>query len=161
MAIIFDQEDIFQLVGFHIGPKLFGADILTIQEILRDPDINAIDGAPEFIKGITQLRGTILPIIDLGHILGIRRSTNQSGRIWVMVASAGEKSIGYIVDEVTPIIRTKKDAVFQAPELVLSGLRNKYINGVCETDNGLLVIVDLNRVLLDEEVNALGMLKTQ
>lgn len=160
MALIFDQEDVFQLVGFHIGPKLLGADILTIQEIVRDPDISPIEDAPSFIKGIARLRGAFLPIIDLGQILGIKPST-PGDRTWVLVAQAGDKSIGYIVDDVTPIIRTKKDAVYQAPELVLAGLRSKYINGVCETESGLLVIVDLNRVLLDEEVKVLSKLKRE
>lgn len=160
MALIFDQEDVFQLVGFHIGPKLLGADILTIQEIVRDPKINPIEDAPSFIKGIARLRGAFLPIIDLGQILGITPSKTGE-RTWVLVAQAGDKSIGYIVDDVTPIIRTKKDAVYQAPELVLSGLRSKYINGVCETESGLLVIVDLNRVLLDEEVRVLNKLKRE
>lgn len=157
MALFFDQEDALQLVGFRVGSKLLGADILTVREILREPVIDSMPDTPSYIKGVVKLRGVILPVVYLNQILGIRQTTPPD-RIWVLVAQAGEKSVGFIVDDVTPIIRTTKDAVYQAPELIISGLRSKYINGVCETERGLLVVVDLNQVLLEEEVRAINKL---
>lgn len=153
VALIFDQEDVLQLVGFHVGPKLFGANILSVREILRDPVIVSVNDAPSFIEGIVRLRGEMMPIVDLGGILGMP-AAGERDRFWVLVAQAGKKSIGYIVDAVTPIIRVKTDAVFPAPDLILTGLRSKYIHGVCETEDGLLVIVELDRMLLADEVHA-------
>lgn len=155
MALFFDQEDALQLVGFHVGSKLLGADILTVREILREPVIDTMPDTPSFVKGVVKLRGAILPVVYLNRIIGIPQSA-PADRLWVLVAQAGEKSVGFIVDDVTPIIRTTKDAVYQAPDLIISGLRSKYINGVCETERGLLVVVDLNHVLLEEEVRAIG-----
>ncbi|MDA8138427.1 MAG: chemotaxis protein CheW [Desulfobacteraceae bacterium] len=157
MALIFDQEDILQLVGFKVGSKLFGANILTVREILRDPVINSVGNVPSFVEGIIRLRGEVLPIIDLGRLLGVTVLA-QRERIWALVAQAGKKRVGYIVDGVTPIIRVKTNAVFPAPDIIMQGLRSKYISGVCETDKGLLVVVELDRILLDDEVNAMNKL---
>jgi purine-binding chemotaxis protein CheW len=157
VALIFDQEDILQLVGFKVGSKLFGANILTVREILRDPVIDSVGNLPSFVEGIIRLRGEVLPIIDLGKLLGVPTSAER-GRIWALIAQAGKRRVGYVVDAVTPIIRVKTDLVFPAPDIIMQGMRSKYISGVCETDKGLLVVVDLSRILLDDEVNAMNKL---
>lgn len=157
MALIFDQEDILQLVGFQIGSKLFGANILTVREILRDPNVEEVGNLPDFIEGIIRLRGEVLPVIDLGRILGLPPNLYRE-RVWALIAKAGQKDVGYIVDAVTPIIRVKKNAVSPAPDIIIEGLRSKYISGVCETDKGLLVVVDLDQILLNDEVRAMSKL---
>lgn len=154
MALIIDQDDIVQLVGFRIGTKLFGANILNVREILRDPSIDTIDGAPDFVQGISRIRGQVLPIIDLGRMLGVAADSKSGEKIWVLVAQAGKRNVGYVVDSVTPIIRVKTETILPTPDIILHSMRSKYINGVCETDKGLLVMVDLNRILVDDEVNA-------
>lgn len=155
MALIFDQEDVVQLVGFRVGPKLFGANILTVSEILRDPAIDALGDMPPFIEGIVRLRGTVTPVVSLGMILGLPMLEPGQEKRWVLIAQAGKHRVGFIIDSVTPIIRIKADTILQPPDLIRSGVRSKYIRGVCETDKGLLMIVDLDRMLLDDEIKAM------
>jgi purine-binding chemotaxis protein CheW len=155
LALRYDQEDTLQLVGFRLGSKLFGADILNVREILRDPRIDVVDGLPDFILGVAQIRGQVLPIVNLKHILGMPSTPMEDEKKWVLVAHAGKRSIGYIVDAVTPIIRIKKDSVLPAPDLILYGLRSKYIQGVCESDKGLIIIVKMEHMLADDEVHAM------
>jgi purine-binding chemotaxis protein CheW len=155
LALRYDQEDTLQLVGFRLGSKLFGADILNVREILRDPRIDVVDGLPEFILGVAQIRGQVLPIVNLKYILGMPSTPMDDEKKWVLVAQAGKRSIGYIVDAVTPIIRIKKDSVLPAPDLILYGLRSKYIQGVCESGKGLIIIVKMEHVLADDEVHAM------
>lgn len=155
MALIFDQDDIVQLVGFQVGPKLFGADILSVREILRAPAIDSVDGLPSFIEGIVRLRGEVLPVVDIGTIIGLQREPRQQEKTWVLIAETGGRSVGYIVDNVTPIMRVATDTIMPTPDLILSGLRSKYIRGVCETDKGLCVIVKLEHMLLDDEIKAM------
>lgn len=155
MALIFDQEDVVQLVGFRVGPKLFGANILTVSEILRDPAIDALGDTPPFIEGIVRLRGTVTPVVNLGMILGLPKPKTGQEKRWVLIAQAGKHRVGFIIDSVTPIIRIKADTILQPPDLIISGMRSKYIRGVCETDKGLLMIVDLDRMLLDDEIKAM------
>lgn len=156
MALLLDQENIVQLIGFQVGPKLLGADILNIREILREPTVGEAVGAPAFVAGIVQLRGEVIPIIDLGGVIGIPPSEHQAQKSWVLVAQAGGRQVGYRIDSVTPILRIEEDKILPAPDLILSGLRGKYIRGVCETEKGLLVVVNLEQLLDDEEVKALG-----
>lgn len=157
MALIFDEEDVLQLVGFQIGAKLFGANILNVREILRDPEVDSVGNLPDFIEGIVRLRGEVLPIIDLRKILGIPAPASRE-RTWALVAKAGQRNVGYTVDAVTPIIRVKNNAVYPAPDIILDGLRSKYISGVCDTEKGLLVVVDFDRILLDEEIRKMNKL---
>ena len=158
MALNLDQENIVQLIGFHVGPKLLGADILTIREILREPEVGEAIAAPRFVEGITQLRGQVIPIVNLGHLMGVSPSTLGQEKSWVLVAQAGSRQVGYRVDSVTPILRVREDTILPAPDIILSGIRSKYIRGVTETQRGLLVVVDLERMLNDEEVAALDRL---
>ena len=158
MALILDQENIVQLIGFHVGPKLLGADILTVREILREPTIGEAVGAPPFIGGIVQIRGQVIPIIDLGAVIGIAPSDKAADKSWVLVAQAGAHPVGYRIDSVTPILRVEEEKILPAPDLIVSGLRAKYIRGVCETDKGLLVVVNLEQLLDDEEIRALEQL---
>ena len=155
MALILDQENIVQLIGFHVGPKLLGADILTIREILREPTIGEAVGAPPFVGGIVQLRGQVIPIIDMGPVIGVAPSDEGLDKAWVLVVQAGEHQVGYRIDSVTPILRVEKDKILPAPDIIVSGLRSKYIRGVSETEKGLLIVVDLEELLDDDEIRAL------
>ena len=156
MALISSQEDVIKLVGFHVGARFFGAKILSVREILRSPVIEAAPDAPSFVKGIARLRGVILPIIDLGKLIGNSGPTVKRGKTWIIVAPAGNRNVGYVVDSVTPIIRLKTSVILPAPEIVLAGLRSKYIQGICETDKGILFIANLDCMLLEEEIAAIG-----
>ena len=155
MALITDQENIVQLIGFNVGPKLLGADILTIREILREPSIGEAVGAPSFVAGIAKLRGQVIPIVDLGFVIGITSEDKGFDKSWVLVVQAGEHLVGYRIDSVTPILRVEENTILPAPDIIVSGLRSKYIRGVCETEKGLLVVVDLEYILDDDEVKAL------
>lgn len=155
LSLIFDQDDIIQLVGFQVGPKLFGVDILTVREILRDPSIDGVDGLPSFIEGIIRLRGEVLPIVNISQLLGLPPESSHQGKTWLLIAEAGGRSVGFKVDAVTPIIRIEIDTILPAPDLILAGLRSKYIRGVCETEKGLLVIVELDQMFLADEIKAM------
>jgi len=157
VALTATQEDVIKLVGFHVGARFFGANILTVREILRSPAIeDAAPDAPSFVKGISRVRGVILPIVDLGKLIGQTGATIKKNKAWVIVAPAGKRNVGYVVDSVTPIIRVKSNVILPAPEVVLAGLRSKYIQGICETDKGILFITSLDCMLLEEEIAAIG-----
>ena len=155
MALILDHDDIIQLIGFHVGSRLFGANIVNVKEIIRDPIVDATDVAPEFIEYIVKVRGECLPVVDLHRILNVPSTAQGQAKKWILVARAGKRNVGYMVDEVTPIIRIKTNAVLPTPDIILSGLRSKYIQGVCETEKGLLVMVDLERMLVEDEIKTI------
>ncbi len=155
MIPIADREASIQLIGFYAGGKFFGVDILTIREILRDPLIEPIQNAPAFIEGCVRIRGEVVPVISLKKRFGNARSTHQSDQYWVLITSVSGRVFGLIVDSVTRILKINENSILAAPDIILSGLRRQYIQGVCNTELGMLVVLDLNRMLGVDEIQAL------
>lgn len=155
MAERSEKEEIVQLVGFGVGQKLYGADIFSVREIIRDPMIETISDGPEFIGGVVRLRGETVPIVDLGYRLGKTQATDTDNRQWVLIAKSSGVFVGYVVDSVSRIMKISADSILPAPELILVGLRSQYIRGVCNTERGLLIVLDLDRLLVADEIDAL------
>ena len=151
-----DQEGLMQLVGFMIGAEQFGVDILNVQEIIRTPRITTVPNSPDFVEGVINLRGDIIPVVDLRKRLNI--FTDKSAkRIWVVILDVDGKVVGFIVDRVTEVLKVNEDKVEPPPDIVIAGLESQYIEGVCElSDNNLLVILNFDRVLLVEEMKELA-----
>ena len=152
MALNPEQQDSIQLIGFNAGGKLYAVDILTIREILRDLTIEPIPKAPPFIEGIIRIRGEVIPVINLQKRLGKDASAGATDRNWALVAMVGDRVIAFLVDSVTRILKISTDSIMPAPELILSGLRRQYLKGVCNTELGMLVVLDLNRMLGNDEI---------
>ena len=150
-----EKDENVQLIGFYAGSKLFGADILSVREILRDPEFEPIETAPGFIKGIIRLRGESIPIVNLKERLSSDGHPDTGGMEWVLVAKTADKVLGYIVDSVTRILRIDASAIMPAPDLVLTGLRSQYMRGVCKSELGLLIVLDLDRMLAADEIKAI------
>jgi purine-binding chemotaxis protein CheW len=149
-----------QLVGFVLGNELFGVDILTVQEIIREIPITTIPDAPEFIEGVINLRGNIIPIIDLRKRLRLRKAEKKdASAIWIIILNINGRVAGFIVDLVTQVLKIELDTVKPPPEIVVAGLKSQYIRGVCKVDERLLILLDFNRILLVEEIKKLNELK--
>jgi purine-binding chemotaxis protein CheW len=154
-----ETEDAVQMVGFVVAGELFGVDILMVQEIIKDISITAIPDSPDFIRGVINLRGNILPVINLARRLKLdeaRRSQNEDG--WIVVLNVGGRVTGFSVERVTRVIKVQADKIKPPPELVVSGLKSDYIRGVCKHDKQLLAILDFNRILLVDEFKKLSAL---
>lgn len=149
------EDNIVQLIGFQIGKKSFGADILSIREILRDPTIDAVENTTDLISGIIQLRGQTIPILNLRERLGGEvGQIGDTASIWVLITSIGDATVGMIADHVTRIIRIDPSTILPAPEIIVSGLATPYIRGVCESEMGTIVVLNFDRLLTTDEINA-------
>jgi purine-binding chemotaxis protein CheW len=149
-------EDAVQLIGFYIGQKLCGADILSVQEILRNPAISSTEDCPQFIEGALELRGESIPLIDLKRRLSGGAAVNEVLGEWVLIAPAGKRKAAYAVDAVTRILKLSKSDILPAPDLILSGSHSHYIRGIYNSEFGLLIVLDLHRMLSADEIKALG-----
>jgi len=155
-------EDALQMVGFMVAGELFGVDILMVQEIIKDISITAIPDAPEFIEGVINLRGNIIPIIDLRKRLKLNgKNQAKTEETWIIILNISGRVTGFIVDRVTRVIKLPSDAVKPPPEMVVGGLKSDYISGVCKMERRLLAILDFNRILVVDEFKKLRTLKRQ
>ena len=123
-------EELMQLVGFTLGEEDFGVDILNVQEINRMTEITKIPSTPEFVKGVINLRGNVIPVIDLRNRLGMLEKEHDK-QTRIIVADVGERTVGLVVDAVSEVIRMNSSLVEPPPELI-GGTNNKrdYIKGV-------------------------------
>lgn len=148
-----EQKELLQLVSFKIGDEEFGVDILSVQEINRMSQITKVPNTPEFIEGVINLRGRIIPVIDLRVKLGmIRKEHGKNTRI--VVVELKEQTIGFIVDEVSEVLRIPKEITEAPPEMV-GGVKSDYITSIGKLEDRLLILLDLEKILSASELNAI------
>lgn len=148
-----------QLVGFTIGEELFGVDILTVQEIIRDAPITAIPDAPDFLEGVINLRGRIVPVIDLRKRLKLVASDQLIEDPWIVILTVEERITGFMVDRVTKVLNVPHSSIKPPPDIVVAGLKSQYIQGVCKMDQRLLILLNFSRILLADEIKKLKTMK--
>ncbi len=150
-----EKEQLMQLVGFTIGKEQFGVDILMVQEIIRSAPITSVPNSPEFIEGVINLRGNIIPVIELRKRLNLFQLDSSSKESWILILDINGRVTGFIVDSVTRVLKILESTIEPPPEVVVAGLANQYIRGVCDIGEGLLIMLDFNRILLADELKLL------
>lgn len=150
-----DKEQLLQMVGFKIGKETFGVDILMVQEIIRSAPITYVPNSPEFVEGVINLRGSIIPVIDLRKRLNLDTGAYEQERDWILILDIGGRVTGFIVDWVTEVIKIQENSIDPPPDILVAGLHSQYIRGVCEIENTLLILLDFNRILLVDEIKKL------
>ncbi|MDF1555181.1 MAG: chemotaxis protein CheW [Deferrisomatales bacterium] len=145
--------DILQLVTFHVGDEEFGVDILTVREINRMMEITRVPHAPVFVEGVINLRGQVIPVVDLRTRFQLDAvEHDKSTRI--VVVELSEKVVGFLVDSVSEVLRVPRDLIEPAPPIVGS-IDSEYIEGVVKLDDRLLILLDLQKLLSGGEAREL------
>jgi purine-binding chemotaxis protein CheW len=143
------MEELLQLVSFNIGQEEFGLGIQSIQEINRMVDITRVPNSPEFVDGVINLRGKVIPIINLRKRFGFPpRESDRNTRIIVVELSG--MVVGFIVDSVSEVLRIPKN-ITEPPPAIVAGIGSEYITAVAKLENRLLILLDLERILLEKE----------
>lgn len=146
-----------QLVVFNIGDEEFGVEIMNVQEIIRMTNITKIPQAPNYVRGIINLRGRIVIVINLNDIMGMDgKDSDEYTRI--IVAEMGETVVGFIVDSVTEVLRLPEINVEPAPAIIANRINTEYILGVGIINERLLILLNLYKVLNENEFNTLNTL---
>lgn len=154
-----EKEQLRQLVGFTIGKELFGVDILMVQEIIRAAPITAVPNSPDFVEGVINLRGNIIPVIELRKRLGFSTPDVNMEDSWILILDIEGRITGFIVDSVTEVLKIQESGIEPPPDIVMAGLETQYIRGVCEIDEKLLILLDFNCILLVDEIKKLKEMK--
>ena len=148
-----ESQQIRQLVSFRIGNEEFGVDVLMVQEIIRPTTITPIPTASEAILGMINLRGRIIPIVDLRrhlHISGEVSSENER-RKRILIIEMGGHVTGFVVDSVSEVMKIAATDIEPAPNLVTSSISASYINGVIKLPNRLIILLDFLQILKPQE----------
>ncbi len=143
------SDELLQLVSFNIGEEEFGVDILKVQEINRMVDVTRVPNTPEYVDGVINLRGKVIPIIDLRRRFGMARKEKDKNTRIIVVELSG-KVLGFVVDAVSEVLRIKK-SLSEPPPPIIAGIDADYITAIAKLENRLLILLDLERVLTTEE----------
>ncbi len=150
-------NDLLQLVSFVVEDEEFGVNILKVQEIIRPMAITRVPNAPSFVEGVINLRGRIIPVVDLRKRFGFPpREHDKSTRI--VVVELREKVIGFMTDAVKEVIRIERSVMEPPPDLAI-GIDANYIQSVAKLDDRLLIMLDLDAVITQEQSEALEPMK--
>ncbi|MBA3074044.1 MAG: chemotaxis protein CheW [Anaerolineae bacterium] len=138
-----------QLVIFELGSEFFGIDIASVEGINKMLDITKIPQASEYLLGITNLRGSVLPVICLQKRFGLKAEelTNETR---IVVANLDGVKVGMVVSAVSEVL-TIDDSVIEPPPPMVSNINSEFITGVAKIDKRLVILLDLSKVLSFEE----------
>ncbi len=139
------SDELLQLVSFKIGSEEFGVDILKVQEINRMVEITKVPQAPHYVEGVINLRGKVIPIVDLRKRFNLElKEHDKNTRI--VVVDIGGNIMGLVVDSVSEVLRLPSSTIEPAPEIV-TGINSEYIKGVAKLEDRLLIFLDLSKVI--------------
>jgi purine-binding chemotaxis protein CheW len=143
------QQNIHQLVAFNLSNEEYGVPITQVQEIVRVPEITHIPGMPHFIEGVINLRGKVIPIIDLRKRFALEQK-EHSEKTRIVVADAGGQIIGLVVDSVSEVAQLSQDQIDVMPPSITS-IDAQYLSGVGKMGKRLVILLDLAKLLGDLE----------
>jgi purine-binding chemotaxis protein CheW len=147
-----DKE--IQVVGFRIGRETFGVPISMVREIVRVPEITSVPNAPDYIEGVINLRGRIIPVLDLRKRFGAKSAEpNKKNRI--VVVELGARAIGLIVNSASEVLRIPPSEI-EEPHSVFQEGELDFITGVGKLKGRLVMLLDLNRILQRGELRGLA-----
>ncbi len=152
-AVVDTSRSEQQLVVFDLDSEAYGVDIGAVREIIRLQEITRVPRTPDFVEGVINLRGKVIPVVDLRKrfMLSVAEQ-NDDNRI--VVVDIGGQDIGVVVDAVTEVLRILSESV-EPPSSVITTADSDYLMGICKLESRMIILLDLERVLSEEEKSVL------
>ena len=143
-----------QMVIFNIGKELYGVGIDAVHEIVKVPDITEVPDAPAFLEGVINLRGKIVPVVDLRKRMRLDgKDRTKSSRI--LITENENRLVGLLVDAVSEVLKIQPEALEAPPEMI-SSIGVQYITGVAKVEGRLIILLDLKKVLNVEDMSSIS-----
>lgn len=148
-----------QIVVFELASEHFGVAIAAVESIIKMQEITKMPRSPRFVEGVTNLRGKVLPVVDLRKRFGLpSQEVSKDSRI-VVVAIAGSE-VGMVVDAVSEVLTVPADAVEPAPAIATT-VDSSFITGIAKLDGRLVILLDLAEILTETEQGELVAIPTR
>jgi purine-binding chemotaxis protein CheW len=143
-----------QLVVFDLANEAYGVDIAGVQGIIRMQAITTVPKTPDFVEGVINLRGKVIPVVDLRKRFGMI-ATEETKDSRIVVVYIGGQEVGMVVDAVTEVLRIPADSIEPPSSVVTTGDAD-YIMGIAKLDDRLIILLELELVLSDAEKGTLA-----
>jgi purine-binding chemotaxis protein CheW len=149
------RDPVIQLVTFRLQEETYGINVMQVQEVLRVSEIAPVPGAPSYVLGIINLRGNVVTVLDTRSRFELMpKEIDDASRI--VIIESERQVVGILVDSVAEVVELRSSEIDSAPN-VGNEESSRYIQGVASRDDDLLILVDLNKLLTDEEWSEVGM----
>ena len=142
-----------EILAFELGGQRYGIDLLAVQEIRGYENVTRIANAPDFVKGVVNLRGIIVPIIDLRLRFGIGQPTYDALTV-VIILHVGGRVVGMVVDAVSDVVTLRENDVKPAPSMG-GAISTVHMTGLASVDDHLVTLLDVPSLLASAEVNSI------
>jgi len=148
-------EKLVQLVVFDLGGEEYGLGITEVKEIVKTGEITYVPNTPDFIRGIINLRGKMVVVMDMKNRFMIEREDEWKGK-HIIIIERGENTYGLMVDEVSEVLRLPEDAIKEAPEIITTRIHADYLKGVGTLEDRLIIVLNLDKVLAEDDLAKLA-----
>ena len=147
--------EVFRWVTFRLAEEIYGINVMQVQEVLRMTDVAPVPGAPHFVMGIINLRGNVVTVLDTRKLLDLATSDiTDSSRI--MIIESGKVTVGLLVDSVAEVVNISA-ADIDPPPAVGNEEGSRYIHGIYSTDEQILILIDLHKLISEDSRGVSGM----
>jgi purine-binding chemotaxis protein CheW len=137
-----------QMVLFKLGNETYGLDIATVHEIIRMQPINKVPKAPSYVKGVINLRGKVIPVIDIGEIFGLEKvERDKNNRI--VVVNLQDTTMGIVVDSVTEVLSLSTDSIEPVSDIVTT-TNSDCLAGIAKLTDKMVILLELDKLLSGE-----------
>jgi purine-binding chemotaxis protein CheW len=145
MESLASKGDILQLVTFDLGTEEYAVDILKVQEINRMAEIARVPNAPDFVKGVINLRGRVIPVVSLRQRFGMPEK-DEDDRSRIMIMDVQGLTVGVLVDAVSEVLRIPESTVEETPQLATE-IGAEFIRGIAKLEDRLIILIDMDRLI--------------
>lgn len=151
----FDKDtDLQQFVTFLIGPETYGVDVLRVHEIIGMTDITFIPNSMSFMKGVINLRGNVVPVVDMRKKLGMDEREYDATTV-IIIVEVKSISIGMIVDAVSDVLDISVESIQDTPHFSTK-IESDYIKNIGRKDDNLIIILNVDRILTSDEIDKIS-----
>lgn len=144
-----------QTVTFRLGEELFLIDIVKIQEIIRMVNITGVPNSPDFVKGVINLRGRIVPVIDLRKQFGMPPYSGDEKDQRIIIVEIGKVLVGCTVDLIKEVLKVD-ESIFEKTPKIVAGLKQRFIEGIVKHKDDIYILLNVDKLLSDEEKDILA-----
>ena len=139
-----------QYVTFSIGTEEYGIEIKQVQEITAFRSLTNLPSTPEHVKGILNLRGNVIPVMDPRILFGMPEVEYDKSSV-IIIFSAQEKTVGMIVDRISDVLTIDKEAIEETPDMAVN-INTQFLNGVGKVGDKFVIVLDIDKIFAKEDV---------
>lgn len=141
-----------QMVLFELGSEIYGLDIATVHEIIRMQPITRVPKAPFYVEGVINLRGKVIPVIDMGKRFGLEK-VERAKNNRIVVVNINDTILGIIVDAVTEVIRIPTESIEPVSDIITAA-KSDYLMGIAKLTDKMVILLELDKLLSGDSILA-------